>query len=297
MLSALPMVWSVSFGLVLGLLVGSFLNVVIHRLPQGESIVSPGSRCPECQVSIRPWQNIPVFSYLWLRGRCGHCECRISPRYPLLELLTGVLFAAMAWRWGLTAQGLLFMAFTAALVAAAAIDFDLQIIPDEISLGGLAAGLLLSPLVQTLEAGVPYTPAVLQSVIGAFIGGGVLWSVGFLHARISVATGRTFPHWPGEGESLPRPRDADYWLWFPGLGLGDVKLLAMIGAFVGPLGVIDTLLAASVVGLVVGVALGVFQRNWKTPFGFGPSIAGGAILVIILPLHPLVVGSVGPVPG
>ena len=287
------MLWSVSAGLLFGLLVGSFLNVVIYRLPRGESIVTPGSRCPECRESIRPWQNVPVFSYLWLRGRCGACGCKISSRYPALEFLTGVLFAAVAWRWGLTAQGLLFMAVTAALVAAAAIDFDLQIIPDEISLGGLAAGLLLAPVVQTFEAGSPYLQSLAQSVAGALIGGGVLWSVGFLHARISVATGRTFPHWPGEGEELPRPRDADYWLWFPGLGLGDVKLLAMIGSFVGPLGVIDTLLAASIVGLVVGVSLGVLKRNWKSPFGFGPSIAAGAVLTILMPVSPLVLGQMG----
>ena len=281
------MPWVVGSAMIFGLLVGSFLNVVIYRLPRGESIVTPGSRCPACEQPIRPWQNVPVLSYLWLRGRCGQCGVGISPRYPAIELLTGILFAAVAWRWGLTLETPLLLLLTAGLIAAAAIDFDLRIIPDEISLGGLVLGLLAVPAVETLGGGVSYGNAFGHSLGGALLGGGLFWAVGFLHARLSVATGRTFPHWPGEGESLPRPREADYWLWFPGLGLGDVKLLAMIGAFLGPWGVLDTLLASSVLGLAAGVVIGLIQRHWNSPFGFGPAIAAGAILSILLPIHPL----------
>lgn len=275
--------------LAFGLVVGSFLNVVIHRLPRGESIAFPASHCPACQTPIAPWHNVPVLSYLWLRGRCRHCGVPISLRYPAVELLTGLVFGAIFLRFGPTPLALLFMGFAAALIAAAAIDFDWQIIPDEISLGGLAVGAVAVPAVHAL-AGVPYLEALAHTATGALIGGGTLWVVAFLHARISVATGRTFAHWPGEGESLPRPGEADYWLWFPGLGLGDVKLLAMIGAFLGPWGVLDTILAASVLGLALGLGYGVVTRSWASPFGFGPAIAAGAILSLFVPAHAVLLG-------
>jgi leader peptidase (prepilin peptidase)/N-methyltransferase len=182
-------------------------------------------------------------------------------------------------------MALVFMGFSSAMVVVSFVDFDHQIIPDEISLGGLVLGLVLVPVVHSLQPGVSYWSELGASALGAAIGAGLLWSVGFLHARLSVALGRSFPHWPGEGEPIPRPGDADYWLWFPGLGLGDVKLLAMIGAFLGPWGVFDTLLLASLIGLVVGVAWGVAQRNWSSPFGFGPALASGALLSLYVPPH------------
>jgi leader peptidase (prepilin peptidase)/N-methyltransferase len=270
--------------LAFGLVVGSFLNVVIHRVPLGLSIVSPRSRCPGCETQIAAWDNIPILSYVILGGACRHCKAPISARYPLVELLTGLLYVAMAWRFGPTLEALLFMAFCSGLVVAAAVDIDHQIIPDEISLGGLAVGLVCIPLLHGL-AGAGYGEAFAGSAMGAAVGGGSLWIVAFLHARISVATGREFGHWPGEGEALPRIGEADYWLWFPGLGLGDVKLLAMIGAFVGPWGVLDTILMASVLGLLLGVGWAIAHRSWDSPFGFGPAIAAGAILAIMLPQH------------
>jgi len=276
--------------LLFGLLVGSFLNVVIYRMPRGESIVTPGSHCPACDTPIRPWQNVPVVSYLLLGGRCAQCKVSISPRYPAIELLTGLVFAAIAWRFGPTPQAVIFMLFAAGLIVAAVIDIDLQIIPDEISLGGLGFGLAAVPAVHAL-GGAPYWPVLAESAAGALIGGGTLWVVAFLHARISVATGRQFAHWPGEGEALPRPGEADYWLWFPGLGLGDVKLLAMIGAFLGPWGVLDTILAASALGLVLGVGYGLATRSWSSPFGFGPAIAAGAALSLFVPLHAWLLGG------
>ena len=271
-----------------GLVVGSFLNVVIHRLPRGESIVRPGSRCPGCGHPIAAWENVPVLSYLWLRGRCRGCGAAISPRYPLVELLTGGVFALLIAVQGVSWMTPLWLVFAAALIAVAAIDFDHRLIPDEISLGGLAVGLIAVPALRSLE-GAPYLGALFASGLGALLGGGLLWTVGFAHARVSTALGRSFDHWPGEGEELPRPSDLDYWVWFPGLGFGDVKLLAMIGAFAGPLGVVETILAAALVGLLLGLGWVALERNWSSPFGFAPAIAIGAIGVLISPVHLLAI--------
>ena len=265
-----------------GLVIGSFLNVVIHRVPLGESIVSPPSRCPACDGPIRAWQNVPVLSYLLLRGRCAGCGVRISLRYPAIELFTGCVFAGIAWRFGITAPALLWMAFASALIAAAMIDFDHQIIPDEISLGGLVAGLIATPLLLVV-GGWSLGPALLYAGGGALLGGGLLWSVGFVHARLSVAMGREFEHWPGEGEAVPAPGSIDYWTWFPGMGFGDVKLLAMIGAFLGPWGVLQTLICASLAGLALGLVWAVVRGNLNSPFGFGPAIALGALLAMLIP--------------
>ncbi len=277
------------FAFAVGLVVGSFLNVVIHRLPRGESIVSPRSRCPACGHAIAAWENVPVLSYLWLRGRCRSCAATISPRYPLVELLTGGVFALLVAVHGVSLLTPLWLAFAAALIAAAAIDFDHKMIPDEISLGGLLAGLIAVPALHAL-AGVPYPAALFESASGALLGGGLLWVVGFAHARISTILGRSFEHWPGEGEALPRPGSVDYWVWFPGLGFGDVKLLAMIGAFVGPYGVIETILVAALAGLLLGLGWAAVERSWSSPFGFAPAIAIGAIGVLISPVHLIPMG-------
>jgi leader peptidase (prepilin peptidase)/N-methyltransferase len=274
--------WRCALAFIFGANIGSFLNVVIYRLPRGESIVFPPSRCPGCETGIRAFDNIPVLSYLILRGRCRNCGMSISARYPAVEFATGAVFAGVALQFGLTWATPMFMLFAAGLIAAAMIDFDIQIIPDQISLGGLAAGLIAMPLVWH-AAGTPLREAVATSLAGATLGAGTLWIVAFLHARLSVAMGREFAHWPGEGESLPRPNEADYWLWFPGLGLGDVKLLAMIGAFLGPWGVMVTILAASGGGLLMGIAFGLITHNWRAPFGFGPAIAIGAVLALFVP--------------
>jgi leader peptidase (prepilin peptidase)/N-methyltransferase len=271
-----------AIALVFGLVVGSFLNVVIHRLPRGESVVRPRSRCPRCDHAISAWDNVPVLSYLWLRARCRHCGVHISLRYPAVELFTGLVFAAIALRYGAAPMTPVWCAFAAALIAAAAIDIDHRIIPDEISLGGLVVALLLVPAASAL-GGEPIAGAVLWSVGGALLGGGMLWTVGFVHARLAVALGREFPHWPGEGEEIPKPGSLDYWVWFPGLGFGDVKLLAMIGAAVGPFGVFETILVAALTGLVGGLIWVGVSRSWSAPFGFGPFIAAGALLVVLVP--------------
>jgi len=272
----------VPIALAFGLLVGSFLNVVIHRVPLGESVVAPPSHCPQCDMRIRPWDNVPVLSYLWLRGRCRGCGLGIPLRYPAVELVTGLLFAAIAWRFGPTWWTTAYCLFAAALVCAAMIDHDHQIIPDSISLGGLAVALVVIPAIHAYY-GEAWWSALQRSGLGALVGGGVLWLVAFLHARVSVAMGRTFEHWPGEGEPLPRPSEADYWLWFPGMGLGDVKLLAMIGAVVGPAGVLDTILASSLVGLLLGGAQALARGALGRPFGFAPAIAVGTVAILFLP--------------
>lgn len=278
-----PILW-LGFAFVFGLAIGSFLNVVIYRLPEGLSLVSPGSRCPACAAPIRAWDNLPVLSYLVLRGRCRQCRTSISLRYPTVELFTAVVFAAIAWRFGGVWLTPVYSVFAAGLIAAALIDFDHQIIPDEISVGGLAAGLLLSPLAAAARDRGLYGDALIDSLVGALLGGGLLWTVAFLHARVSVVLGRRFEHWPGEGEEPPRPSSADYWLWFPGMGLGDVKLLAMIGAFLGPWGVLETIIAASLLGLILGLSFAAVTRKLNAPFGFGPAIAAGALLSLLFPI-------------
>ncbi len=280
-LSALPAGYWIGAAACLGALVGSFLNVVIYRLPRGESLVTPGSHCPACDTPIRPWHNLPVLGWLWLRGRCRDCGARISARYPLIEAVTALLFAAVVWRFGPTPSAAIAMVFAAGLVAAAGIDFDHRIIPDSISLGGLALGLSAVPAIRVLEGAAP-AEAWSHSLAGALLGGGLLWSVGFVHARLSAAMGRQFPHWPDE-EGYPRPSQADYWYWFPGMGFGDVKLLAMIGAVLGPVGVVHCILAASAAGLLLGVGWYLVRRDAAAPFGFGPALALGALVVLLVP--------------
>jgi leader peptidase (prepilin peptidase)/N-methyltransferase len=168
------------------------------------------------------------------------------------------------------------------LIAAAGIDFDERWIPDSISLGGLALGLAAMPAASAL-AGAPYAAALLESALGAAIGGGLLWIVGFSHARVSQALGREFEHWPGEGNPLPTIGTLDDWTWFPGMGFGDVKLMAAVGAFLGPLGVAQTLVLAAGIGLVAGLAPLLARRPLNTPFGFGPAIAVGALVAAAFP--------------
>ena len=275
----------VASGFALGLVVGSFLNVVIHRLPREESVVRPGSRCPSCLHPIAAWDNIPVLSWLILGGKCRHCEQSISIRYPLIELATGVIFAVIVGVHGLVPMTILWLGFAAALLACAGIDFDERWIPDELSVGGLLLGLIAVPAARFVEGQV-YGDALLTSVLGASIGGGALWVVGFGHARVSAWMGRTFEHWPGEGEELPRPSSLDYWVWFPGLGFGDVKLMAMVGAFLGPLAVIGVVFLAAAIGLVMGLLPLLSRGGLATPFGFGPAISLAAIVASVVPIVP-----------
>jgi len=277
-----PLVPGLGIAFAFGLAVGSFLNVVIHRLPREESIVRPGSHCPGCQTPIRPWHNVPLLSYVLLRGRCHDCGMHISLRYPAIEAVTGLVFAGIFAAHGFAVATPLWWGFAAALIAAAGIDFDEGFIPDSLSLGGLGVGLSLLPVARAVD-GDPYAAALVHGLVGAALGGGALWAVGFAHARLSVALGRTFPHWPGEGEAPPRPGSLDYWVWFPGLGFGDVKLLGMVGAFLGPAGAVQTILLASLLGLPLGLwATRRAADGLGAPFGFGPSIAVAAVVIAIV---------------
>jgi leader peptidase (prepilin peptidase)/N-methyltransferase len=236
-----------AFGLVVtgvaGLVVGSFLNVLVHRLPLGESVVSPGSRCPGCGAPIAAYDNVPVLSWIFLAGKCRSCKAPISVRYPLLELSNGVLWALVfrfAPSWGDFAGGAFLCSACLALLA---IDAQFFILPDAITLPGIAVGLALS------FVSIRRTP--LEALLGAALGAGGLFLVAFLYEKVARQEG---------------------------MGLGDVKMLGMIGAFLGPSGVVVTILAASVSGTVVGLGLILFRGgSGKTKLPFGVFLALGAI--------------------
>ncbi len=218
-----------------GLLLGSFLNVCIYRLPRGLSVVHPGSSCPHCRHAISAWENIPLCSFLLLGGRCRSCRQRISWRYPIIEALSGIAFYWSFYRYGGSAEFLRIAFFFVAILALISTDWDLQQLPDEITLGGLGVGLAFGAwrsLQAPARAGISFEAAL----IGAVVGGGILWGV-------------------GEGYFRLRGRE--------GMGLGDVKMMAFIGAFIGWQLTLITLALAAIVGSVVGVALaaGVFFRR------------------------------------
>lgn len=262
-----PLIATVLAGF-LGLLIGSFLNVVIHRLPKmmerewqhqcaelrGESIpdqpaltlATPRSRCPHCDHPIAAWENIPVISYLLLRGRCAACRAPISPRYPVVEAITGLLSAFTVWHFGPTwaAAGALLLLWV--LIALTAIDFDTQLLPDSLTLPLLWLGLLFNLFGTFTDLG--------SAVIGAMAGYLSLWSVYWL---FKLATGKE------------------------GMGYGDFKLLAAIGAWLGWQMLPLTILLSSLVGAVVGIALIVLARRGRNvPIPFGPYLAAAGLLAL-----------------
>lgn len=231
---------------VFGALVGSFLNVCIHRIPGGESIAFPASHCPHCRTPIRPYDNVPILSYLLLRGRCRSCDAGIGLRYPLVELLGGGAAVAALYAHGSSAQALLIFAFLAALIVITFIDLDHQIIPDAISLPGIFVGFAAALLFGE--------PSWSDSLIGIALGGGLLWGVAEGYARL---TGRE------------------------GMGGGDIKLLAMIGAFLGWRAILVTLLFGSLLGSVIGLSLMALRgRDTKMAIPFGPFLAAGAVVAL-----------------
>jgi len=263
-----PAVFALVAGL-LGLMIGSFLNVVIHRLPimmerdwaaqcaelKGEappaceplSLARPRSRCPRCGHSITALENIPVISWLVLRGKCKGCAAPISFRYPLVEALTGLLFAYAAWHFGFTAAGLGALVLLAALVALTGIDFDTQLLPDDITLPLLWLGLALNAF------GV-YTD-LKSAVIGAMAGYLSLWAV---YWAFKLVTGKE------------------------GMGYGDFKLLAALGAWLGWQMLPLTVLLSSLVGAVVGIGLMVFARHGRNvPIPFGPYLAAAGAIALL----------------
>ena len=261
-----------SLAFVLGACVGSFLNVCIYRLPEDESVVRPASRCPRCGTPIAWRDNLPVLSWLLLGARCRTCATPISARYPLVEAATGGLAVLALLRFGPSAAAAVAFLFTAALLLITFVDFDHRFIPDEVSLPGIAVGLG--------AAFLPGGVSPLDALAGAVLGGGVLWAVAW-----------TYEHATG----------------IEGMGLGDVKLLAMIGAFLGWQAIPVVLVVASFTGSLVGLAL-IFTRRGRrrlrraarrlgpravlpfvrraarrTEIPFGPFLALGAVLALYHP--------------
>ncbi|MDY0269612.1 prepilin peptidase [Trichloromonas sp.] len=232
------------FAFVFGAVVGSFLNVCIYRIPAGESVVSPRSRCPRCGSLIRWYQNIPILSWLFLRGRCANCRTRISPRYVLVEALTGLLFVLVLRDFGIHWATPVFWVFIALLVTITFIDLDHQIIPDVISLPGIVIGFGASFLLPWVSWS--------DSLLGILLGGGSL----FL-----VAVGYEF---------LTKKE---------GMGGGDIKLLAMLGAFLGWKAVLPIIFVSSLLGTLVGVPLMLAKgSDGKLAIPFGPFLAAAAVI-------------------
>lgn len=227
-----------------GAIVGSFLNVCIYRLPREESIVFPGSHCPYCKTPIRFYDNIPIISYIFLRGKCRYCSHSISPQYPIIEWLTALSSVLLFIKYGISLNYLIYFAFVSALIVITVIDLYHQIIPDVISLPGIGVGLLSSLILSNIT--------FWESLIGIISGGGIL----FL-----VAVGY---QWLFKRE---------------GMGGGDVKLLAMIGAFLGWKSVFLTIILSSFIGSVVGIVLiAIKGKNLKYAIPFGPFLSLGAVI-------------------
>ena len=235
-----------------GLCIGSFLNVCIWRIPREESIVWPGSHCPACNHAIAPWDNIPLLSWLVLNGKCRHCKAPISPRYFVVELLTGALFTALWLVHGWSVQTPVYIFFAAALILGTFVDLDHLILPDRVTLGGMVAGPLLSFAIPALQGQTDRLSALVHSLAGLALGYGILWLVATL--------GRLF-----------LKREA--------MGMGDVKLLGAIGACLGWQAVLFSIFISSLSGTVLGLSLiaaGKMELQSKIPYG--PHIALAAVL-------------------
>jgi leader peptidase (prepilin peptidase) / N-methyltransferase len=235
-----------AFAVLFGLIWGSFLNVVIHRLPGGQSLVSPRSRCPSCGNAVAAYDNIPVLSYLILGGRCRSCRARISIRYPLIEAAIGAASLLAFLRHGISLEYATELAFVAAMVALIFIDFDHQILPNSITLPGTALGLAL--------AGPRLEISFRDALTGALLGAGMLFLVAEVYFRLRKAEG---------------------------LGMGDVKMMGMVGAFVGWKGVLLTIFLGSLSGTIVGLVVMAFSKaDLKTKLPFGTFLGMGAIATV-----------------
>ncbi len=232
--------------IIFGALIGSFLNVCIFRLPKEESIVWPGSHCPHCKKPIQVYDNIPIISYILLRGKCRECRSPISAQYPLVEGVTALSSLFLMTGFGPSLSYLVYFVFVAALIVITVIDLYHQIIPDVISLPGIGVGLLASLVIPQIN--------FLDSLIGALLGGGSLFIVATLY------------QWLFKRE---------------GMGGGDVKLLAMIGAFLGWKAVILTILLSSLIGSITGILIMVLRgKDFKYAIPFGPFLSFGAVIAL-----------------
>ncbi len=258
------------FSFILGSVIGSFLNVCIYRLPREESIVFPPSSCTSCGSRIRFYHNIPVLGYLFLGGKCSDCGSRISPLYPIVEILSGLALLGAFWKFGLSVDTLFYLMLIYSLVVITFIDLEHMIIPNVITIPGVAVGLLYNALITDWQKsrdllglfsfnlenffGVLNEVPFLDSVFGIIIGGGLLFLVAFLYVLI-------------------RKRE--------GMGMGDVKLLAMIGAFLGWKGVIFVMLVSSILGTFAGLSVIIYKKgDLKYAIPFGPFLSLAAVIYI-----------------
>lgn len=243
----IPILWQGVMATVLGLCLGSFLNVVIIRLPRGRSIVSPSSRCGWCRSALTIWQNLPILGFLTSKGRCQKCAVPFSSRYLWIEVLSAFMSFAIWSTYGWTLSAIVMGSFALALIAISFIDLDLKIIPDELSLGGWAVALMLTAL-----APQHFRLSFVEALIGGVVGYGFFWMISRLYAFIRHEEG---------------------------LGGGDVKLMGFVGAMLGVQGVVTTVFVGALVGSLVGLFF-VFIRG-KTkhfPIPFGPFLAMGALV-------------------
>lgn len=238
-------IWKV-FSFIFGAAIGSFLNVCIYRIPDNESIIRPLSRCPRCKTPIRFYDNIPIISFLILKGKCRDCGEKISWRYPLVELITGLLALLLFIKFGLSLQFLAVFVFTAVLIIITFIDLDHQIIPDVLTLPGIPVFLLAGIFIMK----VPWH----EALIGVLVGGGVLFAIAFVYEKLTKREG---------------------------MGGGDIKLLGMIGGFFGWKALIFILLFASLGGALVGItAMIIKKQDMKYAVPFGPFLAAAAVAYI-----------------
>lgn len=235
----------------MGAAIGSFLNVLIHRLPEEASIVFPASHCPKCSHAIRFYDNIPLLSFLALKGRCRDCGEKISWRYPLVELITAGMALLLLWKFGLSLQFLCTFVFVCALIVITFIDLDHQIIPDVISLPGIPLFFLAAVFIMHFS--------FLDAFLGFLLGGGVLYAVAFVYELITKREG---------------------------MGGGDIKLLAMIGAFLGWQSLLFVVLVSSLAGALVGITVMLIKgRDMKYAIPFGPFLSFGAIAYLFFGAH------------
>ena len=242
---------TVSF--IFGMMVGSFSNVVIYRLPLALNLVSPRSHCGKCKTPISWYENIPVLSFLVLRGRCGHCGISIGWIHPIVEVVVGFFAMACVIRFGLTFQAVYFFVLLTALLIASLIDLEHRIIPDSISLGGMVISFLIAGLFQW--ANKSWHISFMDSFLGLVVGGGFLWAIAWGYEKL---TGRE------------------------GMGFGDVKLVALFGSAGGWQAAIFSIFIGSMLGSVVGLFLILVQnKNRRTAIPFGPFLCFGFFLVLL----------------
>ena len=239
--------WFGFFFTIFGAVVGSFLNVVIYRVPIGFRVGLPTrSACPKCKKQLNWFENIPILSFVFLRGKCRNCQVKINPRYPFVEAITAAMFLAIFKYFGISYSALYYALFASLLISITFIDLDHRIIPDVLSLPGILLGILGSPLASAIG-----TAGLVNSILGAVLGFGFFWILSTLYQKI---TGRE------------------------GLGFGDVKLLTMIGAFLGPKGAFGTIVISSLVGSIAGITLMIAQKKtMKMAIPYGPFLAIGAL--------------------